>query len=66
MENRELRKLQERYIQESNAFLEGLKQGVSWDILNRKKEKIKELSRLLDQQRSLSTDPSSNKQRNHE
>ena len=65
MENRDLKKLQELYIQESNAFLEGLKQGASWEVLNRKKEKIKELSRLLDQERSEYNDPSSNRQRNH-
>lgn len=66
MVNKELRKIQELYIQESNAFLEGIRQGVSWELLNKKKEKIKELSRLLDQQRSESDDPSSCRQRMHD
>jgi len=66
MENKELRKLQKLYIQESNAFLEGIRQGVSWEFLNKKKEKIRELSRLLDQERNDSRDPSSNRQRMHD
>ena len=65
MGNNEIRRLQELYLQESNAFLEGLRQGVSWKLLHKKKEKIKELSRLLDQHRHQSNDPSSNTQRKH-
>ena len=61
----DLRKLQELYLQESNAFLEGLRQGASWQLLNKKKERIKEISRLLDQYKSGS-DPSSNAQRKHD
>jgi len=49
MENSELRELQEIYIQESNAFLECLKQKVSLNILDKKREKIREISRLIDE-----------------
>ena len=49
MENNELRELQELYLQESNAFLECLKQRVSWNILDKKREKIREISRLIDE-----------------
>ena len=66
MESKELRKLQELYVQESNAFLEGIRQGVSWELLNKKKERIKELSKLMDQQRNESKDPSSGMQRMHD
>jgi hypothetical protein len=60
MESRELRELQERYIQESNAFLECLRQKVSWNILDKKREKIREISRLIDEQSNRHKNPSSN------
>jgi hypothetical protein len=60
MENRELQDLQRRYIEESNAFLEGLRQGVSSELLARKIEKIKALSRLLDADKDKHSDPSGN------
>lgn len=65
MERNDLRKLQELYLLESNAFLEGLRQGASWQLLNKKKKRIKEISDLLDQYKSHSKDPSSYLQRGH-
>ncbi len=59
MGSRELRDLQKQYIQESNAFLECLRQKVSFDILDKKREKIKEISRLIDEHSRDSNDPSS-------
>ena len=58
-----LRELQQLYIQESNAFLECLRQKVSSDILNKKREKIKEISRLIDEKARQMNDPSSAKER---
>ena len=60
MESRELRELQEQYIQESNAFLECLRQKVSWNILDKKREKIREISRLIDEQSNRLKNPFSN------
>ena len=45
----ELRRLQELYIQESNAFLECLRQKVPLSLLDKKREKIKEISRMIDE-----------------
>lgn len=63
MRDSELRNLQRQYIDESNAFLECLRQKVSLDILNKKREKIKEISRLMDEKSRQTTDPSSQQQR---
>ena len=63
MGSRELRDLQKQYIQESNAFLECLRQKVSFDILDKKREKIKEISRLIDEYSRDSNDPSSTRRR---
>jgi hypothetical protein len=60
---KDFRKLQELYIRETKAFLEGLKHRVSVDYLQIKKDRIKELSRLLDQQSDRSENPSSHPQR---
>jgi len=49
MDNRELRELQQQYIDESNAFLECLRQKVPLDILEKKRQKIREISRLIDE-----------------
>ena len=59
MEKRGLKELQELYVQESNAFLECLRQKVSWNILNKKREKIREISRLIDEKSNGRNDPSS-------
>jgi hypothetical protein len=59
MENYELRELQQLYIQESNVFLECLRQKVSWNILDKKREKIREISRLIDEKSTQSKDPAS-------
>jgi hypothetical protein len=48
MDNSELRKLQQQYIDESNAFLECLRQKVPLNIIEKKREKIREISRLID------------------
>jgi hypothetical protein len=50
MDNSELRRLQQQYIEESNAFLECLRQKVSLDILEKKRQKIREISRRIDEQ----------------
>lgn len=63
MENQELRELQELYIQESNAFLECLRQKVSWNILDKKRAKIREISRLIDEKSNELKDPFSNNKR---
>lgn len=63
MENQELRDLQELYIQESNAFLECLRQKVSWNILDKKRAKIREISRLIDEKSNELKDPFSNNKR---
>jgi hypothetical protein len=63
MGNEGLRELQQLYLQESNAFLECLRQKVSSDILNKKREKIKEISRLIDEKTRQMNDPSSLKER---
>jgi GTPase SAR1 family protein len=63
METKELRELHQLYIQESNAFLECLRQKVSWSILDKKREKIREISRLIDEKSRQSKDPSSGNQR---
>lgn len=63
MEDRDLRELQELYIQESNAFLECLRQKVSWNLLDKKRAKIREISRLIDEKSKLLRDPSSNIER---
>lgn len=48
MENDELSELQKLYIQESKAFLECLRQKVSWNILDKKREKDQEDIRSKD------------------
>jgi hypothetical protein len=58
MDNSELRNLQQQYIQESNAFLECLRQKVSLDIIQRKREKIREISRLIDEKTQGQNPPS--------
>ena len=58
MENGELRRLQQLYIEESNAFLECLRQKVSLDILEKKREKIREISRLIDENSKKEDGPS--------
>jgi hypothetical protein len=63
MGNEGLRELQQLYIQESNAFLECLRQKVSLDILNKKRGKIKEISRLIDEKARQMNDPSSAKEK---
>ena len=63
MGNEGLIELQQLYIQESNAFLECLRQKVSSDILNKKRQKIKEISRLIDEKAMQMHDPSSAKER---
>ena len=63
MESQELRELQELYIQESNAFLECLRQKVSWNILDKKRAKIREISRLIDEKSNELKDPFSNNKR---
>ena len=65
MENREMHQLQRLYIQETNYYLAGLKQGVSEDELQKHKERIKELSRQLDARNQRGNDPSSTLQRRH-
>ena len=59
MENSELRRLQQLYIQESNAFLECLRQKVSVEVLEKKRQKIREISRLMDENSARNNDPSS-------
>ncbi|MDB5253544.1 MAG: hypothetical protein JWP27_2713 [Flaviaesturariibacter sp.] len=66
MESREMHQLQKLYIQETNRYLAGLKQGVAGDELDKQKERIKELSRLLDQRYHGGSDPSSNLRRHHD
>lgn len=66
MENREMHQLQKQYILETNHYLSILKQGLSGEQLIKQKEKIKELSRLLDQRYQGTTDPASNLKRRHE
>ena len=63
MKDTELRDLQKQYIAESNAFLECLRQKVSLDILNKKRKKIKEISRLIDEKSRQTNDPSSSQGR---
>ena len=63
MRDSELSGLQKQYIDESNAFLECLRQKVGLDILNKKREKIKEISRLIDQMSKQTNDPSSTEKR---
>ena len=63
MGNEGLIELQQLYIQESNAFLECLRQRVSSDILDKKRQKIKEISRLIDEKAMQMQDPSSSKKR---
>ena len=58
MENSELRRLQRLYIEESNAFLECLRQKVSVDILDKKRQKIREISRLIDENLEREKGPS--------
>lgn len=54
----ELRKLQQQYIEESNAFLECLRQKVPLDLLEKKREKIREISRLIDEKTQNPNAPS--------
>ena len=63
MDNSELRELQRKYIEESNAFLECLRQKVSLEILEKKRQKIKEISRLIDENSRRNNDPSSSNPR---
>lgn len=63
MENSELRELQQLYIQENNAFLECLRQKVSWNILDKKREKIREISRLIDEASNQLKNPSPDNKR---
>lgn len=63
MEKEELRELQKLYIQESNAFLECLRQNVSLDVLNKKREKIRKISTRMDELSKGRNDPSSNYKR---
>ena len=63
MDNGELRELQRQYIEESNAFLECLRQKVSLEILEKKRQKIKEISRLIDENSRRNNDPSSSNPR---
>jgi hypothetical protein len=65
MENREMHQLQRLYIQETNYYLAGLKQGVSEGELLKHKERIKELSQQLDLRSRGSNDPSSMSKRLH-
>lgn len=65
MENREMHQLQREYIQQTNFYLASLKLGVSGEELQKQKERIKELSRELDQQFRTVTDPSSHSKRLH-
>jgi uncharacterized protein with von Willebrand factor type A (vWA) domain len=66
MESREMHQLQKLYIQETNRYLASLKEGVAGTELNRQKERIKELSRLLDQRYHGGADPASNLRRHHD
>jgi hypothetical protein len=65
MENREIHELQRLYIKETNNYLESLKQGASGEELAKQKERIKELSRMMDQNPRLDSDPSSSPRRWH-
>ncbi|MCW3074774.1 MAG: hypothetical protein JWP69_1843 [Flaviaesturariibacter sp.] len=65
MENREMHQLQRLYIQETNYYLANLKQGVSGPELDKQKERIKELSRQLDERYRGGSDPSSSWNRKH-
>jgi hypothetical protein len=65
MENREIHELQRLYIKETNNYLESLKQGASGEDLAKQKERIKELSRMMDQNPRLDSDPSSSPRRWH-
>jgi hypothetical protein len=65
MENREMHELQKLYIQETNYYLEALRRGASGEELAVKKEKIKELSKMLDQKATGEADPSSSPRRWH-
>jgi hypothetical protein len=63
MDNSELRRLQQQYIEESNAFLECLRQKVSIDILEKKRQKIREISRLIDEKSRDHDSPKGNNPR---
>jgi hypothetical protein len=65
MENREMHELQKLYIQETNNYLESLKRGASGEELLQQKQKIKELSQMMDQRIRHETDPSSCPRRWH-
>lgn len=59
MENEELRELQKLYIQESKAFLECLRQNVSLEVLQKKREKIRKIYNRIDELSNGRNDPSS-------
>jgi hypothetical protein len=63
MDNSEVRRLQQEYIEESNAFLECLRQKVSMDILEKKRQKIREISRLIDEKSRDLNSPKGNNPR---
>jgi hypothetical protein len=65
METREMHELQKLYIQETNNYLECLKRGASGEELLQKKERIRELSKMMDQNMRGETDPSSSARRWH-
>jgi hypothetical protein len=65
MENREMHELQKLYIQETNNYLESLKRGASGEELAQKKDKIRELSKMMDMNLRGETDPSSSPRRWH-
>jgi hypothetical protein len=65
MENREMHELQKLYIQETNNYLESLKRGASGEELQQQKQRIKELSQIMDQRMRGETDPSSSPRRWH-
>lgn len=65
MENREMHRLQKLYILETHRYLECLKEGVSTEVLKEQKDKIKELSRIMDETKFLGADPSGSPLRRH-
>ena len=65
METREMHELQRQYIQETNNYLESLRRGASGDELEQRKQKIKQLSIMMDQRMRGESDPSSSPRRWH-
>ena len=60
-----MHQLQRLYIEETNHYLAGLKQGISRDELQKYRERIRELSQQLDARSRAENDPSSTLNRRH-